>query len=136
MNNYNYKIIGKCPFGTCQLNKDGMMKDPSQFGSEKESDYRDGDNANILIDTAEMYGANPICKIQIKYGEILCYAVGHRMMTFKFKSPNGWTITSPYPYINTVNPIAIVKYFIERIEGIKSDLGVFDGHLKESNNED
>lgn len=103
-----YKIIGKCPFGTCRVDDNGRMDD-SQFRSSDPDAYAiDGENAILAIQVAQQYGAKPICQIEADGMMIDVYRLANHYGIVAHLV-DGWIYKERRVFINTVSPAALVN---------------------------
>lgn len=114
-NKRTYKITGRCPFGTCEVNENGQM-DESQFSSSDPADYVQMYGAVLAIHVAQNYGAKPICQIETDFCTVDVYKISHYYGTI-FRYPGQINSTVDIVWRNTVNPVAIVKCAWDRRPG-------------------
>lgn len=108
MSKLNYRIIGKCPFGTGKVDENGQMNQ-SQFGSDDPSDYIDGTGARLAICVAQQYGGEPLCQIATDFCAIDVYLLSD-CYGAKATFADGSSSVYDAVWCNTVNPLAIVNY--------------------------
>ena len=107
----DFEIIGKSPFGRGFISSDetGYREQDLIAGTKRiYAEY-----AQSLIGVVQQYGGTPCC--QIKYDRCLIdvYKCNNNLC-FCAHYPGGWVVTNPYVYINTVNPEAIVRWFLDQ----------------------
>ena len=104
-----FDIIGESPFGCgfISSSEEGYRK--HQLIMRTKRIY--AEYAQALIGVVRQYGGKPCC--QIKHDDITI-DVYKCNFDFCFSAHyNGWQIDNPYVYLNTVNPEAIVRWFID-----------------------
>ncbi len=108
----NYKIIGKCPFGTGELDENGMYLHPEHFLSDDAEDYINGTGARLALEVARDNGAKPLCVIEVDGDTIEVYKLLSSYGTIRrWAGTNMWAVDD-YRWRNTINPAALVNYHV------------------------
>lgn len=104
----DFEIIGESPFGYGFISSDEEGDRKHELIMHTKWSY--ATYAQALIGVARQYGGAPCCQIKYDDGVIDVYKCNFDFC-FQAHYPNGWVISNPYVYLNTVNPEAIVRWF-------------------------